>query len=265
MRALDQHYSVRDIEERIGAAIRAAGLDADRGFTPDELAELDQFHTGGRRATLELLDLVPLGPHHRVLDVGAGLGGAARLIASARGCHVVCVERSRDHCAGARLLNRLTRLEDHVEVHEGGVLDLPFPASSFDVAWMQNVGMNVEDKRRLYVELRRVLKPGGRFALQEIAAGVGDPHFPLPWASAPTESFLVPVADLRSGVEESGFVAELFEDLTDAELSRASAAAAKGPLTLAAWIDNIGEKARNSRRSLHEGRVRLVRGVFRAV
>jgi hypothetical protein len=42
------------------------------------------------------------------------LGGPARLVAAARGCRVVCVDLSPDYCAGARLLNRLTGLEDRV-------------------------------------------------------------------------------------------------------------------------------------------------------
>ncbi|HEX9056563.1 MAG TPA: hypothetical protein VF818_03440, partial [Ktedonobacterales bacterium] len=61
-----------------------------------------------------------------------------------------------------------------------------------------------------------------------------------------------------------GFVADMFEDTSEAELVQPSAGAAAGPLTLAAWVDQIGERSANGRRSLAEGRVRLVRGVFRA-
>jgi ubiquinone/menaquinone biosynthesis C-methylase UbiE len=72
----------------------------------------------------------------------------------------------------------------------GSALDLPFPADSFDVVWMQNVGMNIPDKRKLYAEIYRVLKPGGRYAFQEMAAGkAATAYFPLPWATAlPTAS-----------------------------------------------------------------------------
>src|SRR5215831_8378875 len=164
MAGLAEHYSAHDIEVRLFAAIRAAGLDPDKSLGPEDLSALDHHHTGGRRTTLELLELVPIQAHERVLDLGAGLGGPARLVATARGCHVVGLEMSPDYCAAARLLNRLTSLEDLVEVQEGSVLDLPFPDASFDVAWMQNVGMNIADKPRLFAEVHRVLKPGGRFA-----------------------------------------------------------------------------------------------------
>lgn len=265
MADLEHHYAARDIEERILAAIRAAGLDPEGGLAPEDLGALDHFHTGGRRATLDLLELVPIQADDRVLDLGAGLGGPARLLVSSRGCQVVCLDQSPDYCAAARLLNRLTGLESRIAVHEGRVLDLPFPTASFDVVWMQNLGMNIADKRRLYAEVRRVLKPGGRFAFQEVAAGeMGEPYFPLPWATDSDLNFLVPAADLRTDLEASGFVAEVFEDTSEAELSRPSAGAAVGPLTLAVWVDQIGERSGNSRRSLAEGRLRLVRGVFRA-
>jgi ubiquinone/menaquinone biosynthesis C-methylase UbiE len=51
---------------------------------------------------------------------------------------------------------------------------------------------NVADKRKLYGEICRVLKPGGRFAFQEMAAGIAaTSYFPLPWASDPADNFLV--------------------------------------------------------------------------
>ena len=74
----------------------------------------------------------------------------------------------------------------------------------------------------------------------------------------------MPVADLRASLEESGFVVEIFEDTTDVELRRTSAGAVPGLLTLATFVDTLTEKSGNSRRSLEEGRIRLVRGVFRA-
>ncbi|NJD36037.1 MAG: hypothetical protein FIA96_14605 [Betaproteobacteria bacterium] len=91
-------------------------------------------------------------------------------------------------------------------------------------------------------------------------------YFPLPWATDPADSFLVAEAELRSLLGETGFSAELFEDTSDAHLSRTAAApagAAQSPLSLAVFVDNLAQKAGNARRSLEEGRIRLVRGIFR--
>lgn len=267
MSGLQTHYSARGIEARILAGIRAAGLNPEQRLSPEELGALDHFHTGGLRASRELLEVAQIRADDRVLDIGAGLAGSARLLASSVGCRVDCIEMSPDYCVGAALLNRLTGLEDRIKVHEGSALELPFADDSFDVVWMQNVGMNIADKRTLYGEISRVLKPGGRYAFQEMTAGkVATSYFPLPWATEPADNFLVPAEEMQSLLGECGLIAELFEDTSDAHLSRTTAnatPAAAGQLGLAVFVDNLAQKAANARRSLEEGQVRLVRGVFR--
>lgn len=267
MTTLETHYSSRDIESRILAGIRAAGLDPEQRLSPEELASLDHFHTGGLNATRELLETAQIRAGVRVLDIGAGLGGSARLLASEAGCRVDCIEMSPDYCAGAILLNRLTGLDDRINVHQGSALDLPFPDASFDVVWMQNVGMNIADKRKLYEEICRVLKSGGGFAFQELIAGkVATSYFPLPWATDPADSFLVSAEEMCTILGECGLIVELFEDTSDTHLNRTSAnatPAVPGQLGLAVFVDNLTQKAGNARRSLEEGQVRLVRGIFR--
>lgn len=56
MADLDAHYSAQDIDARILAALRAAGLDLDQPLSPAALGALDHFHTGGFRASLVLLN-----------------------------------------------------------------------------------------------------------------------------------------------------------------------------------------------------------------
>ena len=267
MANLEAHYSARDIEARILAGLRAAGLNPEQRLSPEELGALDHFHTGGLRASRELLEVAQIRAEDRVLDIGAGLAGSARLLASVVGCRVDCIDMSPDYCVGAVLLNRLTGLGDRIKVHQGSALDLPFTDGSFDVVWMQNVGMNIADKRKLYGEIARVLEPGGRYAFQEMAAGkAATSYYPLPWATDPADNFLVSADEMRSLLAGCGFIAELFEDTSDTHLSRTlanAAPAAPGQLGLAVFVDNLAQKAANARRSLEEGQVRLVRGVFR--
>jgi hypothetical protein len=100
-----------------------------------------------------------------------------------------------------------------------------------------------------------------------MAAGKGTTsYFPLPWATDPAENFLVSAEEMRSVLGESGFIAECFEDTSDAHLSSTAANASPavpGQLGLAVFVDNLAQKAGNARRSLQEGQIRLVRGVFR--
>jgi sarcosine/dimethylglycine N-methyltransferase len=274
MAGLETHYSARDIESRIMSALRAAGLDPEQRLTPEQLGPLDHFHTGGIKASRELQELAQIRAEDRVLDIGAGLAGAARMLAASPGCRVDCIELTSDYCAGAELLNRLTGLDDRIEVHQGSALDLPFPDDSFDAAWMQNVGMNIADKRRLYTEICRVLKPGGRFAFQEMAAGEEPTtYFPLPWATDPADNFLISAEEMHALLGESGFATETFEDASDSILNSphpvsappvAPVAVPQSQLGLSVFVDNLSEKAGNARRSLQEGRIRFIRGVFRA-
>jgi ubiquinone/menaquinone biosynthesis C-methylase UbiE len=267
MSTLLTHYSAHDIESRILAAIRSAGLNPDQHISPEELGALDHFHTGGLRATRELVEVASITSEDTVLDIGAGLADSARLLASTIGCQVDCIEMSSDYCIGARLLNRITGLEDRIRVHEGSALELPFPDDSFDVAWMQNVGMNIADKRTLYKEIARVLKPRGRFVFQEMTAGkVATSYFPLPWATDPADNCLVSRDEMQTVLGQCGLVAELFEDTSKTHLSRTitnATPAAQGQLGLSVFVDNLSQKAANARRSLEEAQVRLVRGVFR--
>jgi len=53
-------------------------------------------------------------------------------------------------------------------------------------------------------EVRRVLRPGGRFTFTEYTAGpVGDPIYPLPWAREPSISFLIPCDEMLSTLERA--------------------------------------------------------------
>jgi sarcosine/dimethylglycine N-methyltransferase len=274
MAGLEAHYSARDIEAKILAALRTVGLDPEQGITPEQLGALDHFHTGGFKASRELQELAQICAADRVLDIGAGLAGAARMLAHSPGCRVDCIELTSDYCTGATLLNRLTGLDDRINVHQGSALDLPFPDDTFDAVWMQNVGMNIADKQKLYAEVCRVLKPGGRFAFQEMAAGREDAtfYYPLPWATDPADNLLITIEAMHSVLGDCGLTAETFEDASDMILnsppptpsaSATTAAIPQAQLGLSVFVDNLSEKAGNARRSLQEGQTRFVRGVFR--
>jgi SAM-dependent methyltransferase len=240
-------------------------LNPEERLLAKQLGGLDHFHSGGVGASRELLELAQILPGHRVLDIGAGVAGPARLLASTVGCRVDCLEPSADFRAAAALLNRLTCLDDRINVHAGSALAIPFADSSFDAAWMQNVGMNIADKEKLYREIRRVLKPGGRFAFQELIAGdTATSYFPLPWATDPADSFLASADEIRSILGASGFVMERFEDTSEAHLRANAATGPSGPLTLGVYVDNLAQKTGNTRRSLEEKQIRLVRGIFHA-
>lgn len=214
LRAIDEHYGRHDVAAAILAAVQAAGKDP-AALTADDLAAVDQFHTRGRDATLELAHLAGVTPTMRVLDVGGGLGGAARTLAHRFGCHVTVLDLTEEYCRAGVVLTARLGLADRVSFRHGDAVALPFADASFDLAWSQHSAMNVEDKARLYREIHRVLRPGGRLALHEIMAGPEAPvRFPVPWARTPATSFLRPAASIRALLGDQGFREVTWSDVS---------------------------------------------------
>ena len=203
--AVSDHYVSGNLEAAILEGLRVAGKDLD-ALSIDDLAPVDQFHAGGKDGTIELMRLAALEPGIRILDVGGGLGGAARVLATELEAAITVVDLSQEFCDVGEMLSQRTGLSHLVSFRQGNALELPFSDRSFDAVWMQNAGMNIKDKPRLYREIFRVLRPGGRFALQEIVAGPVQPiHYPTAWATDPSMSFLISAADLRALMTKIGF------------------------------------------------------------
>ena len=97
-----------------------------------------------------------------MLDVGCGVGGPARLLSAERRARVTGVDPAPGYIELAQALCARSRIS--VDPRLANALDLPFAEASFDVIWTQHAAMNIADRPRLYGEIRRVLRPGGRLA-----------------------------------------------------------------------------------------------------
>ncbi len=270
--AVADHYKRRALGDVILAALTAAGKDIEH-LTPDDLAPVDEFHSGGRNATVRLAQLAQINGSERVLDVGCGIGGPSRYLASRFGCVVTGLDLTAEFLALAGMLARRTRLADKVTYRQGDALDLPFADASFDLVWSQNAAMNIADRDRLYAEMRRVLAPAGRLALQEIAAGPGgEPLYPTPWASDKSISFLSTPEATRAALERIGFRAVAWQDTTEEALQQQMArtkALETGSLPPLGLHIVIGEAfptvTKNMLRNLQEERLKLFNAVLERV
>ncbi|HTY31741.1 class I SAM-dependent methyltransferase [Mycobacterium sp.] len=262
---ISDQYSTGLSRNNIERALRSAGKDLD-GLTPADLGLLEDFHTMGRIATAQLVDLAQITGESEVLDAGSGVGGTARYVADRYGCRVTAVDLTDEYCETNRWLNRLVGLEGRISVRRADVTELPFADDSFDVAISQHVQMNVADKARLYSEARRVLEHGGRLALWDITVGEGELSYPLPWADHPARSHLVTPGELRSVVESAGFTVVAWNDLTEqaAALMQALLAQPANPLGLHAFVTDFARKAENLTHALTDGRVRAIQAIGEA-
>lgn len=199
--AVERHYAGANLAENILAAIHAAGVQPGRDDV-DAAPPVDHLHIRGRAASEELVALAAARADEDALDVGSGLGGPSRLLATRSGCRVLGVDLTHEYCRAARLLSQAFGLEDVARFVQGSATRLPVPGGAFGLVWTQHAQMNVRDKRAFYAELVRALAPGGRLVFHDIFAGPeGDPSYPLPWAETPATSMLAP-ADQVAGILE---------------------------------------------------------------
>jgi sarcosine/dimethylglycine N-methyltransferase len=261
------HYRATGLTERLKTVLAALGPE-DHPLRPQQLAGLDQFHTRGLAATAELGKLAGVTAGMSVLDVGSGVGGPARFLAATCGCQVTGVDLSEPFVDAARYLTERTGQSGQVSFQTASALELPFDDGRFDVVLLQHVAMNISDRTRLYREIRRVLKPGGMFAIFDVVLNDGEPHYPVPWARTPATSFLLTAAATRTAIEPAGFRTLAWHDDTEAAKTWIAQLRASGPQP----SPNLGvvmgpdfaQLSTNLGRNLMEGRLGILTAVFEA-
>ena len=150
----------------------------------------DELHPGGERITLRLAEMAGVGAGDRVVDVAAGRGVTARLLARRFGAEVVGVELSAVTVEGARCATDDAR----VRFLQGDAEALPLPDASFDVAVSECSLCTFPDKPRAVAEMARVLRPGGRIAIADVTADTQA----LPEALRTAAARIACVADART-------------------------------------------------------------------
>ncbi|RWK25788.1 MAG: class I SAM-dependent methyltransferase [Mesorhizobium sp.] len=262
------HYRATGLTERLKTALAVFGPE-EQQLKPEQLATLDQFHTRGLAATAELAKLAGIAAGMSVLDVGSGVGGPARFLAATHGCEVTGIDLSEPFVEAAQYLTARTGQGGAVSFKVGSALALPLDDGGFDVVLLQHVAMNIADRPLLYREIRRVLKPGGKFATFDVVLNGGDPHYPVPWAKTPAESFLLSAAATCEAIEAAGFRTLVQRDDTAEAKTWFAALRASGPppsLNLGVVMGpGFADFAANLGRNLMEGRLGILTAVFEAV
>jgi sarcosine/dimethylglycine N-methyltransferase len=125
----------------------------------------DTIFEASRRTVRRMAEKIMHLPREaRVLDIGAGYGGSARYLVeecgwqAATALNISPVQNERD-----RQINAERGLTDKIEVIDGSFEDLPMEDGSYDLVWCQDSILHSSDRRKVFQEVDRVLKPGGEF------------------------------------------------------------------------------------------------------
>ena len=166
----DRRQAARVLAERARAATETFRA---RGADWDEMRALGLPAGAVEQALLAMLPVAtPDGRIARLLDIGTGTGRLLELAAS-RVDEAVGVDASRSMLALARA--RLARPEHgghdmaHCTVRLGDMYRLPLPDRSVDAAVMQMLLHHAEEPAAALVEAARVLRPGGRLVVVDLA------------------------------------------------------------------------------------------------
>ena len=134
----------------------------------DRRTELtDQNNLGGAAAVLRLARRARISRASRVLDLGCGLGGPARLLAYEFGCRVDGIDLSATRVREARALTRLVSLDGRVTIARGDIMRAAVPSRRYDIVWGQSAWIHIADKGALIARWTPALKRGGRLVLQD--------------------------------------------------------------------------------------------------
>jgi 2-polyprenyl-3-methyl-5-hydroxy-6-metoxy-1,4-benzoquinol methylase len=218
-KTVSRHYTHGSLETAIRDALVAVGKDP-AALAPADLAPVDEFHIGGREATEHFAQSLGLTAGMRLLDIGCGIGGAARYFAAEHGAMVTGIDLTEEYVQVAAALADWVGLSSQAAFHQTSALSRPFEPSSFEVATMLHVGMNIADKAAVFAEAARVLAPGGRMGVYDVMrVGDGDLAFPVPWAADESTSFLAAPETYQEALTGAGLEIAAVENRGDFALS----------------------------------------------
>ncbi|MBI4909503.1 MAG: methyltransferase domain-containing protein [Acidobacteria bacterium] len=140
------------------------------GYDVDELASLPTECTASFAGTGNPLAIGPIHPGETILDIGCG-AGMDLLLAGRRvgpGGRAVGIDMTDEMVERARN-STVARGMKHVEIRKGDATALPVADGSVDIVISNGVLNLVPEKELAFSEIVRVLRPGGRLHLADIA------------------------------------------------------------------------------------------------
>ena len=128
----------------------------------------DSFHPGGADLTRRLAAALDLQPGQQVLDVAAGIGTTALLLAEERDVDVLGIDLGDAQVSRARTRASDSGLSDRVRFELGDAERLPVDDAAYDAVVCECAFCTFPDKATAAAELARVIRPGGKVGITDI-------------------------------------------------------------------------------------------------
>ena len=207
-----------------------------------------------------------------MLDIGCGLGGAARYIATTINSCVTGVDATEEYIQAGRTLCNWIGMNGEVKLYHQGAARMPFEDQTFDGAYMLHVGMNIPDKVTVFREVYRLLKPGTLFGIYDVLeTAEGRFAYPVPWADDASLSYLGTSDAYNEALRDAGFSVTSVNSRRDVAIAffdqmRARAAAGDGPPPLGLHLlmgESTAPKVKNMIGNLEAGLIEPVEIIAR--
>mmetsp|Transcript_27726 Transcript_27726/g.55447 ORF Transcript_27726/g.55447 Transcript_27726/m.55447 type:complete len:290 (+) Transcript_27726:32-901(+) len=158
--------------ERIKTELFSRGMLEGDSIDPIALSEIDSMHYMGNNAIKDAIDDMKLDASSKVLDVGSGFGGPARILSVLSKCSTVALEIQPDIHELAEELTKRCQLSNLVKHSLGNILDCELEnlgdgPGSFDGIVSFLVFLHIPDKKSLLDICSKMLKSGGSIFVED--------------------------------------------------------------------------------------------------
>jgi arsenite methyltransferase len=139
-------------------------------YSPDELATIPAECTASFAGVGNPHRIGPIMPGETILDVGCGSGMDLLLAARRTGVtgRAIGIDMTPSMIERAKCAALKTGLWQNVEIRRGTAEELSVQSRTIDVVLSNGIVNLSPDKRKVFSEIYRVLRPGGRLYLADV-------------------------------------------------------------------------------------------------
>ena len=154
--------------ERVYNELAELGKGENDPLSVEEVSSFDQLHYHGTDALDTAIRLIGISPEQSLLEIGSGIGGPARYLASKSGAHITALELQDDQNQIAQQLSQLCGISQNLSHECGDFLTYDWGDRRFDaiVSWLALY--HIPDRQNMLARCHHILKTHGKFYTEDL-------------------------------------------------------------------------------------------------